>query len=276
MKKIPKNLAGFVFSCNIVFLASCNKNKATTLPADPEPVTTDIANGLPDNPKKINGYAFAENVITYNNGSPNPYVYLMALFGDPARNLIANYDHFTNSQRPISVSNDRENVSVGTLSFNGVPLYNGGSVIYQQNSTMSNVIYNSANWLSDGNLSFKPINTAIPRGFPIINHSTMLPTTYSISLSKDFSIDFSNFISNYDSVSVSLSSSSFSQYQIKKTLSSASNSITFSKTELSVLYTTTYGNITFAAFNYSNKIIEDKIYVFELSNRINMTLVISQ
>lgn len=278
MKKILKNPLGLVLIFSLTFFISCNKNKTTTTPADPEPITTDMANGLPDNPKKINGYAFAQTLVNLNSGNTNGFVYLFAMFGDPTRNLIANYDHFSNNQRSVNSTNDRGNVSVGDLSFNGLMLNNFGSVVYQQTSNFASSL-NYANWHSDGNLSFKPLNLSVARGFPAIKQpSASATSSYSIGISKDLTITFSDFISNYDSVCVTMNdySSGSNGYKIRKTVSSVSNSITFSQTELSVLNTTPYGNINFVAYNYSNKTIEDKIYVFELSNRLNMTLVISQ
>jgi len=276
MKKILKNPLGLVLICNLAFFISCNKNKAITPPADPEPVTTDITNGLPDDPRKINGYFYAGNAVNIYSGNNSIGVYEYAVFGDPSRNLMANYNHLTNTSRFSGNQNDVGNVSDGDLFFNGMMIGSAGNTNYMQSNSYGGSSNSSAHWVSSGNLSFKPIDLTVPRGFPTIIQPAY--TTYSLNRGADLTINFSNFISNYDSICVALSDygSTGAQYKIRKAISSGVNSITISQTELSVLSTTSYGNITFAAFNYSNKIIEDKIYVFELSNRINMTLVISQ
>ena len=181
MKNILKNSLGFMFLCHVTFLNSCSKNKTTTPIGDPAPVTTNIANGLPENTKKINGYLYAGNVINLYSAGTQSYVLLYAIFGDPTRNLMGNYDHFTNLQKNTSNINDRSNISVGKLSFNGETVTSSGNLLYTQNSNSSNSLNYSSNWSSDGNLSFKPLNVSIARGIPVI-HPPSTTITYSYSI----------------------------------------------------------------------------------------------
>ena len=274
MKNILKTPLGFLFA--FIFLISCKKDKTLTV-VDPPPVTTEIANGLPANPKKINGYLYASCVSSIYSGSGNTYSsqYRFAAFGDPARNLISGYNHYSNITSFNTPTTDMANVSVGDLNFNGVLINSGGSTSYQS-STYTNSPDYTAHWVSEGNLSFKPLDLLVSRGFPVIS-ILFGATSYALNLNNDFKFDLNNVaISNYDSVAIGVSDYTTNGYKIKKMVSGLSNSVTFTQSELRVLSSTNNGNIIFYAFNYSTKIIEDKVYVFELLTRVNVQLIISQ
>jgi hypothetical protein len=57
----------------------------------------------------------------------------------------------------------------------------------------------------------------------------------------------------------------------QRTVRAGATSITFTKEQLYNVPSTTYGFVCFYAYNYSNKIIADKVYVFELANKMEIT-----
>jgi hypothetical protein len=263
-----------LFSCCLLISFSCEKKKTTT--QDQSPITTELTSGFPSDLKKINGYFYAASRTNFNNFNTSYGVNLYATFGDAARSLLSGFNHYTDSeQNNFFINKDRGNVNVGTISFNGRSFANPGGASYSQYYNLNSANY-SSQWVTEGNGSFKPINLVVQRGFPAIVQPSST-NSFSVSLSNDFIVNFQSFISNYDSVSVKISSDgSSSFYAIQKTVSSNTSFIKFTSGELSSkLSTTTYGNLIISAYNYSNKTIEDKVYVFELASKLDMQIYIS-
>jgi hypothetical protein len=244
----------------LALLFACKKPKSI-IPDQPAVVNTDLANGLPSDTKKINGYLFASV-----NFSSDSYYY--SIFSDPGKELAKTYNHRNNT-----IQFDQQvlgNVDVGSVRQNGYTLSHqntGQSVIY------SEAIYAAPTtviWTSDGNGSFKPLNVNVARGYPYISPNTYTPGT--ISKASGFSVDAGNYVSNYDSVIVSLSDNYGST--VTKGYTSASL-ITFSSSDLSGLNTNSYGSLNIFAYNYSNQTINSKVYLFEQGNKFNKGISIT-
>jgi hypothetical protein len=170
------------------------------------------------------------------------------------------------------------NVSVGNVNMCGYNLNksntSSNSLQYTYNNSFSNDFSYSSAIYTDGNGSFKPINFSIPRGFPKVAAPT---GTLTVSKSAGLTLDISPYISNYDSVIVRFgttgSTSTFGNP--RKGISNNTSTVSFSSQELSSLYTGTYQYLSFMAYNYSNKMIDDKMYVFELSNKLTFYITIT-
>ncbi len=257
--------------CLAVLFAACHKNKRKANP-DPGPQDTELAKGLPENPRAIHGYFFA-GISNYNYDLTNYKVTLYAAFHDPAASLTKTYDHVNNN---LSFSELFGNVAVGSVQFSNamnlsVNGFGGSQVSYLYNTPFQQDVSNIVPaWLTAGNGSFKPLNISLTRGFPVIT-PTIVPSTasYSVSLVNDFVVTADNFISNYDSLIVTIIPTSSSNQTIKKKVSAPGTSVTFTKNELAGLPSGSWSTniIYFQACNYSHITINGKLYLFELSNK---------
>jgi hypothetical protein len=247
---------------------SCTK-KSDKISKEEPPVNKELSNGLGSNFSKINGYLYASMKKSSYGGSGFYYsLRAFASFGDPVRNLMSNYDHVNENTFFMEFEN-QPNITVGNVKFSDIQIGSKGTTIYNYNSNQSNsAIAISSSWDTEGNGPFKPIDLSVKRGFPQINSTSFVET---ISKNNDFTINTSNFVSNYDSVVVKIYVGSIT---ITKRISSASSTITFKKEELSGFYNS-YPYISYMAFNYSNMTVEDKSYVFELSNRLELPITFS-
>lgn len=246
--------------------SACNKKESTT---PTPPVNVGINNGMGDGPTKIHGYLYASYKKTVYSGSGNYFssnLYALANFGDPKRNLMSNFDHAKEGSTFFSGS-DQPNVSVGTVNFSGLVFNNSSTTNYFMSSTQYALSDLSPSWSTRGNGPFKPISISLPRLFPQITSTSKGDTT---SRNNDYTIQVSNFISNYDSVVVRIQNTNF---EVSKRIGKESNTITFTKGELASMYSS-YCTISYMAFNYSNMTVEDKKYVFELGNKLDLQLYI--
>lgn len=256
-------------------LAGCKKTSTSTTDPATTPVTTDLADGLPKDVQSINGYFYA-NYTASNFGSTSINGY--CVLHDEPTDLMPNFSHYTD-QQIFSGTSNLGNIQVGNISFNNITLFesNNGvnSVFYTFNnsggSSGSNSGPSTAIWKTDGNGSFKALNLNIPRGFPRINASSGTPgtlVTFTMSATNASStLDLSSVVSNYDSLVVMLGSQ-FSSYSIKKFLKSPANSVTFTKAEI-LSNGSSASQIQIMAYNYSNKMVQNRLYVFELSSKLS-------
>jgi hypothetical protein len=258
------NIKLFALTVLSLSLFSCKKTEIEA-PSQTIAESSDFSNGLPSG--KINGYLYACDA---NYGSFG-YLSTYATFGDPARFLYANFNH--RDERTVATGTDNVgNVSVGSLQFSGYSVYS-----YNQGSnTLSYYYLNYASyqnglaaaWNSTGNKSFSALNLSVARGFPVLEDSLILSVpNKSINVPNGYTIGLNKFISNYDSLYVRVSNSNGEG--IEKMVNS-SQSPSFSADELRTLFRgsgTNYGFVEVAAFNYSNKLISGKRYVFELGKR---------
>lgn len=258
----------FLSLCLVPFF-SCEKEKIEKKEQH-VPVTTNMNNGLPDSPV-INGHFYACCNTQSFNGSVSRSQIFHASFGDPAKELLKNFDHL--SDVALFSSTDMGNVSVGEVWVSDFSLrgINSGNT-FRYSGTGSNTNFNYSTAVSiGGNGSFVPFNLTVPRGFPVI---TVPATTFTLSRSAGGTIDVGSFISNYDSVIVRFSQSSFST-NIKKRINHSTSLISFTDSDLSTLSTGQYQQLSFLAFNYSNKTVQDKSYVFELCNKTSLYITIA-
>ena len=265
-KALSMRFTTYLVAIILLSLFSCDKNK-DKVPDEETLVTTELSNGIGANTSKIHGYLYASIKKSISGGN-YIYYYLRAFacFGDPARNLMSNFEHYSDNTLFFG-SENQPNVTVGTVKFSNIQIGSKGSTTYNYSNNQSNPFgATSPIWDTEGNGPFKPFDVTVKRGFPQINLTVNGDT---ISRNTDFTINMANFISNYDSVVVKIYSGSIT---ITKRISSASNTLTFKKEEFASFYT--YANISYMAFNYSNMTVENKAYIFELSNKLEMPLII--
>lgn len=273
-----------VTAVNVSLLASmslftfCKKDKKTDPePSTPsEPATTDISNGLPASKNSINGYMYASANATFvNGGIPVSATYkCFAVFGDPARNLMSNYDHYTDKSRRSNNNLEYPNVTMPNVSFSGASVFVSASATTPENSYsgyISNL--NSLEWNANGAANFQAVGVVLPRKFPKIKQRVKPDTLF---LDRNFVIQLDTALfGNMDSLNVRLSNStSENAFGVQKTVAGNAGNITFNMSELTGLSASPYAFIWFKAYNYSNKRQSNKTHVFELSAKARMPLVI--
>lgn len=246
-------------------IVSCKKEKPAPVPDEPT-ITTEMAAGLPPNHTAINGYLYCSFSLLQYSTFYQQFFY--SAFSDPTRNLMAGYNHV---QENFSFNNSSKsgNIDVGEVEFNGSTILNrnifSNSVTYNLNSGSNPVFNPSASWRIEGNGAFKAFNLPVTRGFPLISQ-TYSPTSISKSAGYEFTV--SPVVSNFDSLVISIGDGNTSLPKVRKGVLAGATSVSFTPADLSPLYISTYGTFHIYAYNYSNKTIENKVYVFELSHKM--------
>jgi hypothetical protein len=252
-----KSVCLIALSC--VVFTTCKKEKDE--PGETaELITTEVQNGLPQYPTQINGYMYAD-FVSNGNGTDQGRYQGFAGFGDPARNVMSNYNHYTDQMRFSQSFENQVNVQVGNVYFNNRILSRnqGGSVNYNLFSDGISFFDKSATWTADGNKSFVAFNRSVPRGFPLVADA---PNTSTVSISAGYEVDLSaSRIQNYDSVSVVIGHQFGTN--VRKTVA-AGKSVVFTTSELQQ-QGTSYVQTSIKAFNYSHFTVQNKTYVVELA-----------
>lgn len=277
-KRLLITVANMSLLASMSLFAFCKKDKKTDPePATPsEPATTEIASGLPANKSSINGYLYATVSVTYANmGFPtNGINKCFTVFGDPARNLMSNYDHYLDKSRRSNNTLEHPNVTVPNVTFSGANLSLSASSTTPENS-FSGFTSNISNpeWTISGAASFQDLGVLIPRKFPKIKARTNMDTLF---LDRNFVIQLDTALfGNMDSLNVRISNStSENAFGIQKTVAGNAGNITFNVSEYGSLSASAYAFIWFRAYNYSNKRQSNKTHVFELSSKARMPLMI--
>lgn len=253
----------------LLFLFSCAKKEKPY--EQPVVINTELSDGFPENIKAINGYLYS-GVQTYQYSSSSMYFYTFAYaaFSDPARNLLVPYNHYSNNKNFSNNNVGIGNIDVGIISLNGNTvnknIQSNFEVYYGQNFNNNVSFLNlNANWLSEGNKTFKPLNIIINKGHPIIAVNSFSIST-TISKNTNFTVNIGNNVTNYDSLIVILEDGNFNS-RIRKVLPKNALSVTFTTQEMSLLSNTSNGKLGIYAFNYSNKTVDSKVNLFELSNQ---------
>lgn len=251
-----------------LFFTSCIKDDVK-LPEQPELVNTEITNGMPENPGSINGYLYGSYSISSSN-----YTYLSAYcsFRDPGGELALTYDHSTDQETFSANSQTRGNIRTGFVSIYGLNLPElnmGNSISYRLNMQNAANINTIPRWKTNGNGSFKALDQTVPRGLPTILTPAL---TKTISISQDFVIDTRAIATNFDSLMVFFGSN-FSS--VKKRAGLNDRYIIFSTSDLYQIGTGSR-NISIYAFNYSNRTIDSKVYLFELASKYITTIQLNQ
>lgn len=261
-----------------LLVLACDKKKTST--STPSAVTTELADGLPDNFRAINGYFCGDARTNYSGSYTTASLTFYAAFADPARNLMANFNPITDQILFNNNNGNAGNVSVGSVFISGMQVPSSSFFTnefhYFNNNSGTQQNFNYSPQISmQGNGTFKPMNLSVKRGYPKISLASS--TSYSLSLSQNFVVDVGPIASNYDSLTVSLGYSG-ANGNLRKTIASGNTTtITFTSAELSNagLYPGNNYTINFMGFNYSNITVEDKVYVFELINKGSFYLYIT-
>ena len=141
------------------------------------------------------------------------YSFKYAAFSDPARNLLVPYNHYSNNKNFSNNNVGIGNIDVGIISLNGTTvnknIQSNFEVYYGQNFNNNVSFLNlNANWLSEGNKTFKPLNIIINKGHPIIAVNSFSIST-TISKNTNFTVNIGNNVTNYDSLIVILEDGNF-------------------------------------------------------------------
>ena len=261
----------------LLLCSACKKDENTEAP--PAPVTNSLSNGLPADMAKIHAYLTASaRTSSFSSGSPYYNFVLYAAFGDPARNLMSMYNHY--SEQIIFNSNTgRPNISVGTVKCNNISIPAqefGNEVRYEYNpGQVFSPVPNSITWKSDGNGSFLPLNEPISRGLPLIQPPAQ---SYTIDPDHEMVFDLAGLCTNYDSLAVTVFMPSSSFQNVTKSVGSGITQISFSSAELYFLNNswTQSTQIRISAFNYSTRTINGKVYLFENGQKLDLTATVIQ
>jgi hypothetical protein len=250
----------FLFFSAVILPAvtSCRKITPTVVP---EESSAGVQRGLPPDIRKINAYLFA-GIWTHSQYDQNwIQYYAFATFGDPAMNLTRSYDQyqFDSSLHRESLGN----VKVGEVSFNG-------KAIISQTLGVSKIGYervgpmdaDKAVWSVEGVAGYQGSTTDLSWGFPVINYSVALA---SYVQGTDLMIDLKGFISNYDSVIITVKGTE--PFAVRKGIVFPADHIGFASDELKVHTTLDECIITYYAFNYGHSTVKNKLQVYELANK---------
>lgn len=262
--------AGYILMCLLVLFQACRKkSNEQQAVVDAPKVSTELRSGLPDNSRVIHGYFYSSVKSSFGGSS---YARSYAIFNDPGADLMITYDH--NFDNTSFLQPTLGNIDAGEVLFSGMPLFtqNGGDrlsyLMIGTPTTSGNA--GPTSWKTDGNGTFKPIDVVLQRGMPVVaNYSTV--ANMNISRSTGITFNVADIASNFDSLIVSVS---YSSTMIKKKIIAGTPVIEIKSSELSAFAASGYASISIYAYNYSNKTVEDKVYVFELSAKILATVPI--
>lgn len=261
----------------LAILCACHKTKTPEITETPTE-TTEMKSGLPDNNFDVHGYMYA-GFTRFNTNMSGDYGTLncYCAMRDPSGDLLSTYNHYSGSTS-FAFGPNAGNIDVGVASFNNMQLFknNTGQSLFYQTNGSGNVSFAGlqSNWKTNGNGVFKPVDLTVPRGFPKV---TTFPdnATYNITVSQGFTFAITGNYSNYDSIACTIGYfNSFTAAH--KAVAAGASSIVFSPSDLANI--SMYSNLPvyIALFNYSNKTIENKKYVFELSTQCSANANISQ
>jgi len=250
-----------VLILSLFLLIGCRKQEIT-VPEEEELKSEPMKKGIVNKCDSIHGYLTAYQQFQLPN---NNIIYQYnAYFGDPARNLLSNYNRFENySYAPEE--QDRANLKLGSVQFNSTTLsWFAGQVssynYYQNNSTKIKI---NPEWKVQGNKTFTGFTVNVDRGFPVIKDSTTI-TTHSLS-TNSMIFDLSDHFENCDSMMVWITQSSgYYIPMIRRIVHSSQPVVTFSDIELSNLQAGYIYSLKFKAYNYSYFMKDNKRYVFEM------------
>jgi hypothetical protein len=247
------------------------KKEPVPEPEKHTPLTTDLAAGMPPDPKRINGYLYMCQKVFRNGSSYYSQLIMTAGFGDPSRNLMAGYNYVTDQPVIVTDPEHRRNVSVGRVTCNSAVMGNANNINYTYIQQLDTLLFReNADWGIEGNGSFVPFKLRLPRATPEVISSSH---DFSLQISAGYTLDVSDLLINFDSAGV-LFSYPNSFPPVYKSIVNPGTVVTFSPGELSYLINRTFCNVTVMGFNYCHKTIEDKIYVFESAAKLERFMTI--
>lgn len=261
----------FILCISGLLLTACQKPKPKPAPEPEEtPVTTDLQEGIPTS-LVVNGYLYAN--ANSPAGSGNVSVRCHAVFSDPTRSLPGGFDHYNNVERQRL-----GNISVGDVVFNGEFLneFNNETDLSYNLFTNSFTFSYEASWNSQGNGTFKPLQQELPRGFPRINSSAI---PLSLKRSENLVFNASALCTSYDSLVVMLTGlGGSSSPRLRKAIFKSEAQLVFTSAELSSFLSSNQlsTQCQVFGFNYAHRMIENKSYLFELSDKIFRTISVTQ
>lgn len=252
-----------ILACLVVVLSFCKKE---TTEKKPEIITTELKSGLPEESGAIHGYFYAsfdEN---------NALLKAFSVFSDTSSNLMKNYNRFYDASVDYSIPGRfNGNVNNGEVSFNDISLIAKDNVkdVYfyflYQNSLVDSL--DDAHWAMTGSEGFKPLDLQIKRKFPKLKNISAAAQN-TLSIQSGYRVYLKDFVLNGDSAIVAIK---WVQPIIKR-VSGAVASVFFSAAELASLAGTTSVDVSVYVYNYSNRTVENKKHVFELSKRFKKTV----
>jgi hypothetical protein len=242
----------FLFLLSAVVVAGCEKEE-TSVNQNSTPVNTDLQNGLPQNPQKINGYFYASKEQS---GSSSQVYYsslAYATFRDPAGDLCQVFDHVTKNETFMQTKGV---VFVGDVRA-GDLLLDKSSLSYRTNGNPSAPI--EPFWRTDGNQSFHPLNVRLQKTYPQYKNPNQ---TLVFSRSSGGEIVLDDIVQNADSV-ISLVAP-FQPNFGKRVAVRPGAKIIFTPEEVTNM-ARSYTTILVFSCNYSHITQNGKVYLFELA-----------
>jgi len=252
-------------------ISGCKKEEIATAEKEPR-ITGEMLSGLPGDQDTISGYLYADHSKT---GS-NDHLYLYAAFRDPSDKLLTSYNHYYNNTYGL----------INKAAFGNV---NVGSVIFDNNRTLGasttkpsfQYYYNAqfifagltAGWTTESNKTFGPINVIVERGLPLMSLDSGAIDEVSMN---GFTLAVNGRVSNYDSIVVLIDDNVGFTSPLRKGRGAGNAPIIFSENDFKGFWKgNTSGSISVFAFNYSHKVIDNRLYVFELSKKITQNTILS-
>jgi hypothetical protein len=258
----------FIILCVTV---SCKKKEIVVEPE--ELISTEMKPGLPEKPGEINGYLYS----AYVKYAGNNYWYFInySTFSDPPKNIMDGFSRFYDQLNYLGPKY-YGNVDVG--------LVNANNLLLSKNSFSPNFTYSgsqqtyfipegtSCRWNTEGNRSFKPMEVNTLRTYPGL---TVSATPSVVSKSSGITINLEGIASNYDSLVVFIMDQSSSYSVIKKPVGPDVKSVTFKPSDFSIFSSSfVYGALGFHAYNYCHQVIDNRLYVFEMGNKLSRNITI--
>ena len=273
-----KIIASARFATNVVllvgvFCTSCQKRHLTP-DTEPPAQNTSVEDGLPQDYKHVNGYFYS--CFTVDSGGFNAEgnsLISYAAFNDPAANLMTNINHHRDA---VSITSetylDTGNVSVGDVRFNSTVLTPRlfQPAYYSLYQLPLPEFYGKSRWTTDGNGTFTGIDNTVKRGFPELS---LPPGSITISGQQAYTVTTAGRFRNCDSVSIFIEHD-YLNAKILKTSSRADTVFVFTVNELAPFKGYMYTTITFEGFNYSNSVVNNNIYIFELGRKMRKKLFV--
>jgi hypothetical protein len=239
-------------------------------PLSPDPANTNLQQGLPDKYKSINGYMIAIHQKDYIYSTNMRPIECYAAFNDPATNLIASYDHLDAGFTIFSFLPQAGNISVGPIWFGPDLIYpttQNKRAFYHASISKTDSDPVNASWSTEGNGSFKPFSQNVARGFPQLGEA-LTAASISISVGQGYSLNPAKIgISNYDSLLVRINGNTILGQSCIKRVGPGAPAV-FTAADLSIFGPGTYAKILIGAFNYSHRMVEGKLYVFETASHV--------
>jgi hypothetical protein len=227
-------------------------------------VNIELTNGLPPKPSFINGYFFASQYYDF-----TLHTRCFASLSDPASDLTRGFDKITT--RSFCNEGSRGNIDGGAIVYIDETLKKtkgAGCLNYSVTTSISN---SQAKWSMAGNGSFSGFTVELSRHFPTLVYPL---SNFSVSASRDIVLNMKEIAGDYDSVNVLIRNAE----DVRRGVKFPESVIRIRWDELMTQAPAFPGSVfemTVSVSNYSHRVLNDKVYLFELNSRNSAYLLIT-